>query len=88
MLVEANSLFLSDMLGIGMQLQRAYRQGYGFDARNSAITAVRGKPEMVALEVHGALRDRLDRDAAASAPPGAPMPTCRSFAARSRAACS
>jgi hypothetical protein len=50
-LVEVNSLFLNDMLGLGMDLQRAFRQGYSFDARNSAITTVRGKPDMVALEV-------------------------------------
>ncbi len=50
-LVELNALFIGDILGLGMDLQRAYRQGYGFDARNSAIVAVRGKPEMVSLEV-------------------------------------
>ena len=44
-LVEANGLFLSDMLGVGMQLQRAFRQGYALDARNSRITAVRGSPQ-------------------------------------------
>ena len=51
-LVEANALFLGDLLGIGMTLQRTYRQGYGFDSRNSAITAVRGKPEQVVFEVN------------------------------------
>jgi hypothetical protein len=50
-LVEANALFLNDMLGIGMRLQRAYRQGYGFDARNSAISMVRVKPDGVTLQV-------------------------------------
>jgi hypothetical protein len=50
-LVEVNSLFLNDMLGLGMDLQRSFRQGYSFDARNSAITTLRGKPDMVALEV-------------------------------------
>ena len=50
-LVEMNALFINDMLGIGMDLQRAFHQGYAFDARNSAITSVRGKPDMVALEV-------------------------------------
>ena len=38
-LVEANTLFLADLLGFGMDLQRTYRQGYAFDPRNSAITA-------------------------------------------------
>ena len=42
-LVEANTLFLADLLGIGMDLQRSYRQGYAFDPRNSAITKVRGE---------------------------------------------
>ena len=50
-LVEANALFVNDMLGIGMQLQRAYRQGYAFDARNSAIASVRVKADSVALQV-------------------------------------
>jgi hypothetical protein len=50
-LVEANALFVNDMLGTGMQLQRAYHQGYSFDTRNSAITAVRGTPDLVVLEV-------------------------------------
>ena len=48
-LVDANSLFLGDMLGVGMQLQRAFRQGYSLDPRNSTITAVRGSPQ--ALEI-------------------------------------
>ena len=50
-LIEANAIFLNDMLGIGMRLQRAYRQGYGFDGRNSAITTMRGKPDLVAFQV-------------------------------------
>lgn len=49
-LVEANALFLNDMLGTGMALQRTYRQGYSLDTRNSAITAVRATPELVVLE--------------------------------------
>ena len=50
-LVEMNALFLNDMLGLGMELQRAFRQNYGFDGRNSAITVVRGKADLVAFEV-------------------------------------
>ena len=50
-LIEANGLFLSDMLGIGISLQRTYRQGYAFDGRNSAITSVRGKPDQVVFDV-------------------------------------
>ena len=50
-LVEANALFVNDMLATGMQLQRTYRQGYSLDQRNSAITSVRATPELVVLEV-------------------------------------
>ena len=50
-LVEANALFMTDLLGTGMALQRQFRQGYSFDARNSAITAVRATPDLVVLEV-------------------------------------
>lgn len=49
-LVEANALFLNDMLGTGMALQRTYRQGYSLDTRNSAITGVRATPDVVVLE--------------------------------------
>ena len=38
-LVEVNSVFLSDMLGVGMQLQRAFRQPYTLDTRNSSFSS-------------------------------------------------
>jgi len=74
-LVDAGALFVNDMLGIGMQLQRAYRQGYGFDGRNSAITALRVRPDGVALEVlqHFATGSIAVRQP--NTPPGAPVPT-------------
>jgi Met-zincin/Domain of unknown function (DUF5117) len=74
-LVDANALFLNDMLGIGMTLQRTYRQGYGFDGRNSAITALRPKPESVSIEVlqHFATGTIAVRQP--NTPPGAPVPT-------------
>lgn len=49
-LVEANALFLTDLQGIGMQLQRAFRQGYGLDRGNTVITAVRGSPAATIIE--------------------------------------
>ena len=52
-LVEANSLFLADLLAFGMELQRTYRQGYAFDPRNSAITQARSTPDALVLEVLG-----------------------------------
>jgi hypothetical protein len=74
-LVDAGSLFVNDMFAIGSRLQRVYRQGYGFDGRNSAITTINATPEAVSLQV-------LSHYAAASiavpqpgSPPGAPVPT-------------
>jgi hypothetical protein len=49
-LIEANTLFLTDLLGVGMRLQRAFRQNYALDLRNSVITAVRGAPDAVVIE--------------------------------------
>jgi hypothetical protein len=51
-LIEANNLFIGDMLGIAIALQRTYRQGYSFDGRNSSFGAVRGKPDQVVFEVN------------------------------------
>jgi hypothetical protein len=49
-LVEANTLFLSDVVGIGMLLQRGLRQGYGLDRNNSVITAVRANERALVIE--------------------------------------
>ncbi|WP_346014372.1 zinc-dependent metalloprotease [Rubrivivax gelatinosus] len=49
-LVEANALFLGDLLGVGMSLQRAFRQPYALDARNTAITAVRASADVTVIE--------------------------------------
>ena len=51
-LIEANSLFITDLLGVGIALQRQFRQGYAFDGRNSSFTAVRGKSDQVVFEVN------------------------------------
>ncbi len=50
-LVDAGSIMLGDLLGLGMQLQRSYRQNYAMDRANSAITAVRGKRGELVFEV-------------------------------------
>jgi hypothetical protein len=75
-LVEANGLFVNDMLGLGMSLSRGFRQGYSFDARHSGIERVRAKADMVVLEVtsHYATPN-LSFPTPGSAPPGAPAPT-------------
>lgn len=74
-LVEANQLFLADLLGFGMDLQRAYRQGYSFDPRNSAITKVRSTPEALVLEVLGHYATASISIANPALPPNAPQPS-------------
>ncbi|KPF49271.1 hypothetical protein IP87_07505 [beta proteobacterium AAP121] len=49
-LVEANAIFLGDMVGIGAMLQRGLRQGYGLDRGNTVITAARGSAVATTLE--------------------------------------
>ena len=49
-LIEANPLFLNDIAGVGMMLQRDLRMGYGLDRANSVITAVRATPDAMIIE--------------------------------------
>jgi len=74
-LVEANALFLGDMLGVAMQLQRSYRQGYSYDARNSAITRVRGKADELVFEVQNHYAAATIAVAQPGAQPGTPQPS-------------
>ena len=67
-LVEANPLFLSDLQGLGMRLQAAFRQGYGLDTRNSVITGVRATPQAVVIET----QQHFYAGSVGAAPPGAP----------------
>ena len=75
-LVEANGLFVNDMLGLGMSLSRGFRQGYSFDARHSSIDRVRAKADLVVFEVTGHYATpNLSFPTPGAAPPGAPAPT-------------
>jgi hypothetical protein len=75
-LVDASALFVNDMFGIGMQLQRSYRQGYAFDGRNSAITSARGsKPDAIQLQVLAHYATGTIAVPTPGAPPGAPIPS-------------
>lgn len=67
-LIDASALFVNDMVGIAPALQRSFRQGYGLDGRNSAITKVRGNPDMLVLEV----MNHYATGALATPTPGAP----------------
>lgn len=74
-LVDANAIFLTDLMGLGGQLQRTYRQNYAFDARNSAFTRVRSEADAVMLELslHFATSGLVAAPPALT--PGAPAPT-------------
>ena len=50
-LIDAGALLLSDIPGATTQLERTYRQPYGFDARNSSIGKVASQPDNVTVEV-------------------------------------
>ncbi|RZI82680.1 MAG: DUF5117 domain-containing protein [Rubrivivax sp.] len=50
-LVEISSLLTGDVLGLGLQLQRAFRQSYGLDARNTAISRTRSTPMGIVIDV-------------------------------------
>jgi hypothetical protein len=78
-LVEANGLFLGDMLGIGMMLQRGLRQGYGLDRGNSVITAVRGSAQATIIETQSHYATGSLAIPSAGAPPGAPVPVLPRF---------
>jgi len=74
-LVEANTLFLADLLGFGMDLQRTYRQGYAFDPRNSAITQVRPSADALALDVLAHYATGSISVPQPGTPPGMPQPS-------------
>ena len=74
-LVEANALFMADLLGTGMSLQRTFRQGYSLDTRNSAITSVRATPDLVVLEVLNHFATGSISVPQGGAAPGSPAPS-------------
>ncbi len=74
-LVEANGIFLSDLLGIGMLLQRTWRQGYVLDPRNSVITTVRGSAQSIEIETQHHYAAANIAAPVPGAPPGMPQPS-------------
>ncbi|MBX3634543.1 MAG: zinc-dependent metalloprotease [Rubrivivax sp.] len=78
-LVEANALFLGDMLGIGMMLQRSLRQGYGLDRANSVITAARGTEQATILETEQHFYTPSVGIPPPNMPPGLPGPAVPRF---------
>lgn len=68
-LVDAQALFVTDMPGIAMLLNRAFRQNYAHDARNSSITSIQVQPHATTIEV----TNHYASASLSSATPGAPL---------------
>ncbi len=49
-LIDVSAMFVSDLSGLGMHLQRQFRQGYSLDPRNSLVTGVRGTDDALIIE--------------------------------------
>jgi hypothetical protein len=69
-LIDANALLLADIPGGAQILERAYRQAYGFDARNSSIGTTHADADDVTIEVsaHYALSRIAQPNPAAPSP--------------------
>lgn len=82
-LVEISSLLTGDVLGLGLQLQRAFRQSYGLDARNTAISRTRSTPMGIVVDVqqHFVTASLSPSSGSASGQPGLPsaLPDPRSL---------
>ena len=50
-LIEANTMLLADIPSGNAALERAFRQPYSFDARNSSITKVSSEPDQTSFRV-------------------------------------
>jgi hypothetical protein len=79
-LVDANGLFAGDLQGMGMRLQRIYRQGYSLDSRHSGIDDVRATPDAVNFAVTQhfftpTIAVPMPPSPGVVLPPGAPVPT-------------
>jgi hypothetical protein len=78
-LIEANPLFLGDVIGLGMMLQRGLRQGYGLDRGNSLITDVRGSEQALVIETQNHFYTGSVGVPAPTLPTGGPMPSVPRF---------
>ena len=78
-LIEANALFLNDMVGIGMMLQSGLHQGYALDRSNSNITQVRGSDEATVIETQQHFFAGNLSAPTSGRPPGAPTPTLPNY---------
>lgn len=78
-LVEANALFLTDMLAIAPYLQRTFRQNYNLDGRHSVVTGARASPQAVVIETLNHYYTPTLATPQPGAPSGTPVPTVPSY---------
>ena len=83
-LIDASTMFLSDMQGVGMRLQRAFRQGYSLDPRNSSVVAVRGSAQSLEIETQNHYYSGSIAVPQPGTPPGVPSPTVPRYVPDSR----
>jgi len=74
-LIDASALWLNDVLGLALQLQRSYRQSYGFDARQSTVSQARSSEQAAVFEVNQHFATASIAVPAPGAPPGTPVST-------------
>ena len=74
-LIDASALWLNDVLGMALQLQRSYRQSYGFDARQSTVNQARSSDNAAVFEVAQHFATASIAVSTPGAPPGAPVST-------------
>jgi hypothetical protein len=73
-LIDAGPLLLSDMLGLGANLQRVYRQNYALDSRHTQFSSVRGMPDGVVFNVNAHFYNANLATAQPGSSAGAPTP--------------
>lgn len=78
-LVDVTGIFVSDLLGVGALLQRAYRQSYALDARNSAVIGLHGSPTQLVIEVRNHYATAAIARPLPGAPATAPLPRTPRF---------
>jgi hypothetical protein len=74
-LVDAGPLFLGDLMGLGMTLQRSFRQSYALDSRHTSFSSVRGMPDQVVFNVQAHFAAASLAVPTPGSAPGAPVPT-------------
>lgn len=74
-LIDASALWLGDVLGLALHLQRNYRQSYAFDARQSTVNQARSTAQAAVFEVSQHFATAGIAVPTPGAAPGTPVPS-------------